>query len=86
MELKASAASATECRAKAAEHHRLAGMCRSPYSRERHFQLERDFLALAEAWNVQALLAVSGVIENHKSTPRRRRGNEMALSSLEASK
>jgi hypothetical protein len=31
----------------AAEHHRLAGMCRSPESREQHLRLEQDFLALA---------------------------------------
>jgi hypothetical protein len=39
---------ATEYRAMAAEHHRLAGMCRSPESREQHLRLERDFLALAD--------------------------------------
>jgi hypothetical protein len=38
---------AAEYRAKASEHHRLAGMCRSPESREQHFRLEKDFLALA---------------------------------------
>jgi hypothetical protein len=38
---------AAEYRAMASEHHRLAGMCRSPESRERHFRLEKDFLALA---------------------------------------
>jgi hypothetical protein len=32
----------------AAEHHRLAGMCRSPESRERHFRLEQELRALAE--------------------------------------
>jgi hypothetical protein len=31
----------------ASEHHRLAGMCRSPESREQHFRLEQEFLALA---------------------------------------
>jgi hypothetical protein len=31
----------------AAEHHRLAGMCRSPESRERHLRMEKEFLALA---------------------------------------
>jgi hypothetical protein len=39
---------ATEYRAMAAEHHRLAGMCRSPESRERHLHLEQEFWALAE--------------------------------------
>src|SRR5262245_54972429 len=39
---------ATEYRAMAAEHHRLAGMCRSPESRERHFRLEQELRALAE--------------------------------------
>ena len=38
---------AAEYRAMAWEHHRLAGMCRSPDSREQHFRLEEDFLALA---------------------------------------
>ena len=40
---------ASEYRAMAAEHHRFAGMCRSPESREQHFQLEKEFLALADA-------------------------------------
>ena len=39
--------SATEYRAMAAEHHRLAGMCRSPESRERHLRLEQELLAIA---------------------------------------
>jgi hypothetical protein len=39
---------ATEYRAMAAEHHRLAGMCRSPESREQHLTLEQQFRALAE--------------------------------------
>jgi hypothetical protein len=38
---------AAEYRAMASEHHRLAGMCRSPESREQHFRLEKGFLALA---------------------------------------
>jgi hypothetical protein len=37
----------TEYRAMAAEHHRLAGMCRAPESRERHLRLEQELLALA---------------------------------------
>jgi hypothetical protein len=36
-----------EYRAMAAEHHRFAGMCRSPESREEHLRLEKQFLALA---------------------------------------
>jgi len=32
----------------AAEHHRLAGMCRAPESREQHFRLEIEFRALAD--------------------------------------
>jgi hypothetical protein len=40
--------SPTEYRAMAAEHHRLAGMCRSPASREQHLRLEEEFRALAE--------------------------------------
>jgi hypothetical protein len=39
---------ASEYRAMAAEHHRLAGMCRSQTSREQHFRLEQEFLALAD--------------------------------------
>jgi hypothetical protein len=39
---------ATEYRAMAAEQHRLAGMCRSPESREQHFRLEKEFRALAD--------------------------------------
>ena len=39
---------ATEYRAMAAKHHRLAGMCRSPESREQHLSLEQQFRALAE--------------------------------------
>ena len=38
---------ATEYRAMAAEHHRLAGMCRSPESRERHLRMETELRALA---------------------------------------
>jgi hypothetical protein len=40
---------ATEYRAMAAEHHRLAGMCRSPESREQHLCLEKEILALADS-------------------------------------
>jgi hypothetical protein len=39
--------SATEYRTMAAEHHRLAGMCRLPESRERHLRLEQELLAIA---------------------------------------
>ena len=39
---------AFEYRAMAAEHHRLAGMCRSPDSREQHYRLEKEFLAMAD--------------------------------------
>ena len=39
---------ATEYRAMAAEHHHLAGMCRSPESREQHLRLEQGLRALAE--------------------------------------
>ena len=38
---------AAEYRAMASEHHCLAGMCRSLKSREHHFRLENEFLALA---------------------------------------
>jgi hypothetical protein len=39
---------ARDYRAMAAEEHRLAGMCRSPDSREVHFRREGELLALAE--------------------------------------
>jgi len=42
-------ASAIEYRAMALEHHRWAGMCRSPASREEHFRLEKELLALADS-------------------------------------
>jgi hypothetical protein len=37
-----------EYRTMAAEHHRYAGICRSPEFRERHLSLEQQFLALAK--------------------------------------
>ena len=40
---------ATEYRAMAAEHHRLAGMCRSPESRKQHFRMEKELRALADS-------------------------------------
>jgi hypothetical protein len=39
---------ATEYRAMAAEHHRHAGMCRSPQFREQHLRLEQELRALAD--------------------------------------
>ena len=39
---------ATDYRTMAAEHHRYAGMCRSPESRERHLGLEQQLLTLAK--------------------------------------
>jgi hypothetical protein len=39
----------TEYRAMAVEHHRLAGMCRSPESRERHLRMEKELQALADS-------------------------------------
>jgi hypothetical protein len=39
---------ATEYRTMAAEHHRLAGMCRSPASREQHLHLEKELKTLAD--------------------------------------
>ena len=39
---------ATEYRAMASEHHRLAGMCRSPESREQHLRLEQELRVLAD--------------------------------------
>jgi hypothetical protein len=40
---------AIEYRAMALQHHRWAGMCRSPESREEHFRLEQELLALADS-------------------------------------
>jgi hypothetical protein len=40
---------AADYRAMAAEHHRLAGMCRARESREQHFRLEKHFQALADS-------------------------------------
>jgi hypothetical protein len=40
--------STAEYRLMAAEHHHLAGMCRSPESREQHFRLEKQLLELAD--------------------------------------
>ena len=39
---------AIEYRAMALQHHRWAGMCRSPESREEHFRREKELLALAD--------------------------------------
>jgi hypothetical protein len=39
----------TGYRVMAAEHHRLAGMCRSPESREQHLRLEKELRALADS-------------------------------------
>jgi hypothetical protein len=39
---------AVEYRAMALQHHRWAGMCRLPQSREEHFRLEKELLALAD--------------------------------------
>jgi hypothetical protein len=39
---------AIEYRAMALQHHRWACMCRSPESREEHFRLEKELLALAD--------------------------------------
>jgi hypothetical protein len=40
---------AIEYRAMALQHHRWAGMCRSPESREEHFRLEKELLMLADS-------------------------------------
>ena len=57
---------ATQYRTIAAEHHRLAGMCRSPESREEHFRLEKEFLALADCMERSQGV---GTVE-HASAPR----------------
>jgi hypothetical protein len=40
---------AIEYRSMALQHHRWAGMCRSPESREEHFRLEKELLTLADS-------------------------------------
>ena len=40
---------AMEYRAMALQHHRWAGMCRSPDYREEHYRRERELLALADS-------------------------------------
>jgi hypothetical protein len=40
---------AIEYRAMALQHHRWAGMCRSPQSREEHLRLEKELLVLADS-------------------------------------
>jgi hypothetical protein len=40
---------AIEYRAMALQHHRWAGMCRSPESREEHFRMEKELLARANS-------------------------------------
>jgi hypothetical protein len=40
---------ADQFRAMALQHHRWAGMCRAPESREEHFRLEKELLALADS-------------------------------------
>jgi hypothetical protein len=54
---------ATDYRDMAAEHHRYAGMCRSPESRERHLGLEQELLALAnlEKTDARPVAAVAAV-------------------------
>jgi hypothetical protein len=39
---------AIKYRSMAAKHHRFAGMCRSPQSREEHLRLEKQLLAFAD--------------------------------------
>jgi hypothetical protein len=39
---------ADQYRTMALQHHRWAGMCRSPESREEHFRLEKELLVLAD--------------------------------------
>jgi len=40
---------AIEYRAMALQHHRWAGMCRSPESREEHFRMEKELLARVDS-------------------------------------
>jgi hypothetical protein len=54
---------ATEYRAMAADHHRLAGMCRSPDSREQHLRLEKSLRALADSEEVRAWGECAGTRE-----------------------
>jgi len=39
----------TTLRSKAAQHERLASICRSPESRQHHLELAKEYQALAEA-------------------------------------
>jgi hypothetical protein len=41
-------ANAIKYRSMAAKHHRFAGMCRSPQSREEHLRLEKQLPAFAD--------------------------------------
>jgi hypothetical protein len=56
----------TEHRAMAAEHHRLAGMCRAPESRERRLRLEKEHRAIAD--NEEYLHGVH--VPQHASHPK----------------
>jgi hypothetical protein len=62
---------ASEYRAMAAEHHRLAGMCRSPTSREQHFRLEQELLALADTEECLARGTWLAICESVAKSPNR---------------
>ena len=60
----------TDYRAMAAEHHRYAGMCRSPDSRERHLGLEQQLLALAKLQESNAKAAAVHQAPTRSEDPR----------------
>jgi hypothetical protein len=64
---------ADQYRAMALQHHRWAGMCRSPESREEHFRLEKEFLALAN--NEERLHGL--IAPEQASNPQRDRADEI---------
>jgi hypothetical protein len=62
---------AIKYRSMAAKHHRFAGTCRSPQSREEHLRLEKQLLAFADralADNEECLDG-AGVLQNAEDSP-----------------
>jgi hypothetical protein len=58
---------ADQYRAMALQHHRWAGMCRSPESREEHFRLEKELRVLADnEERLHGLLAPAQVSNSQK--------------------
>jgi hypothetical protein len=59
---------AMEYRAMAAEEHRLAGMCRSPFSREQHLLRETQLLELAHS--EECFQSEDTMPQHHPASPR----------------